>query len=164
MATSKDLYMQFKGHESAWDGSNTTTLVEKEMDTGLSIRGGLVWLIHMVEWFITATLSTDLTHHRACLNSVAGQTSLPTLTAIGTLAYVDVIGKCVSSGGGFVSMPIAEKFLPPVPFAKPNLSLYCAMSGNIAAMQGEDVLARICFTTEELDQAMYQEIAEVWGW
>lgn len=166
-ATTKDLYMNFKDVEVDLDSTTSTaTLVEAETDTGLTIRGGLVWLLHLIEWYFSDDAAAASVTQIACLSTVAGQATMPELTDKGTIAKAQSAFQ-FATGVGFqfgLMQPFAQHYLPPIPIASPQICLYAKTNVDNSNLDGDTIRARIGFTTAPLDNAMYTEIAETWGW
>jgi hypothetical protein len=71
----------------------------------------------------------------------------------------------VTGGHGYIHNPQQVTYLPPIPYAWPNLTIYAQETeANHAVLRGDAVEVRCAFTTEKLDSKLVQEIAEVWGW
>lgn len=164
MATTRDLYVQFKSIEGVY-GANATTLQEDTVDTGLSIRGGLVWCIHFIEWWThMGFTSPNLQTYDLVLSTVPGQAALPALGDRGTIGYYSGRTYLNTSGAGLIHQPHMQQLLPPVPIAAPQLVLYAQCGADLAGDRNQPFAVRIGFTTAPLSAAMYTEIAETWGW
>lgn len=166
MAKAKDLYMNFANVLLSYDASNSATLVSAKVDTGLSIRGGLVWLIHFIDfWFANDPSAGHVTQQMA-LSTVNGLAAMPEITDKGLIERVD-LQSFYYTAAGFqygVGARKKENHLPPIPMASPQVVLYAKTAADITTIRGDAIKCRIGFTTAELDAAMYTEIAEVWGW
>lgn len=159
-----DMFMQFKDITVLLNGANTSTLEEQEIDTGLSIRGRLVWLIHLIEvsiplWSFTAPLVLDVG-----ASTRVGLAAMPPLGDPGVLFRASLSAHVATEGGMVHTSPMQLRYLPPFPLAAPKLSVYAQSDADEAAFQGKPVSVRLGFTTAPLDAAMYTEIAETWGW
>jgi len=162
VAKPKDLYMN-TCRIKLKTAASSVTLVEAKKDTGLSVRGGLIWLLHAVEFFFVAAHSTTV-RSKLLLSTVPDLATFPALGDRGVISVGEVLTMLSSSGGGWLKQPIVNKYLPPIPLASPNISLYWMSSVDVAEIRLVDMEARLLFTTAPLDQKTYVEIAEVWGW
>lgn len=162
-ATSKDLYMQFLDVSVLLDGSDIRTLVSGKVDTGLSIRGELAFLIHKIEvLFATGQDTGGLQTVSLCtLGSLA---AMPDLGGQGVLCKAERGLAWATSGITQITGPTALHYLPPLPLAAPEIHVYAQGDTDISALRGQKIEARLGFTTIPLDAAMYTEIAETWGW
>jgi len=164
----KDIFMQFAALRVALDGVATQTLKEAKLNTGLSIRGGLIWLIHRIEFIADGILTAAGVSGRLweALSTLPNQALLPELDDKGCLAQMVRIAEAAAASDGIGSsiMPKVFHFLPPIPLAAPSLSFYAKTGLHIASMVDEVQTCRIGFTTAPLDQGLYAEIAEVWGY
>lgn len=164
MANSKDLYMQFADVSVNLDSSNTTTLVEGNVNTGLSIRGGLVWLIHLIEIIFAEGETTASVTQNIALSTTPDLAAMPDLGDAGVICKAEKQVILVTSGVAFNLQPSAFHYLPPIPLAAPQISIYANTTADNSPLRGDLVEARIGFTTVPLDSALYAEIAETWGW
>jgi len=155
------MYMNFKAIEVSLNGSDTTTVVEEQVPTGLSVRGLLIWQIHQVEWF--SDQSEADCEIRAALSARTGLVGVPLLGDDGVYAWWARQTKLVTEGIHESLMPFHQPFLPPVPLAAPAISLYARTLADVAALQGTIVRVRIGYTTAPLDANAYLEIAETWS-
>jgi hypothetical protein len=163
--TSRDLYMQFKDISVALNASDSSYLVTDEMDTGLSIRGQLVWLIHLIEVFFQYTTGgSGAQVINFALSTVADLAALPALGDKGCLIVAQKEMAIATNGISYFNAPQQLKYLPPIPLAAPNLSIYAQTTADVSTLRSTTIKARLGFTTAPLDNAMYTEIAEVWGW
>jgi hypothetical protein len=166
-ATSRDLYMQFDGAMVTSDGADATTLVSTTIETGLSIRGMLVFLVHQIEviWQAPQWVSPLAGEPRFALSTVEGLAAMPALNDKGTIAKFHWENYLNTSGaaGGIESHKVRH-FLPPVPIAAPSITAYLKFENDAAGWQSSPFEFRICFTTAPIDAGMYTEIAETWGW
>lgn len=155
-----DVLMQFAVVNATWAG-DTSVLAEGAHQTGLSIRGGLMWLIHLIELYLPRVLDAIDNRLYMSLSAMAGRTSMPSVTAKGTLMQIEQSIGLTTSGAVVAHSPIVHHYLPPIPFAGPNLSLYL-QTDNDAAEVSAGSYARVGFTTQAVDSASYAELAEVW--
>ncbi len=163
MAAPKDLYMNFKEITVVTDAANSVTLVEASVDTGLSIRGGFMWLIHLVEMEFDMPFIGTTHSLYAALSVLKGRAVLPTYGQNGLITRYVRTFEALTSGFTNVQEPNRFSFLPPIPVAAPNLSLYAKSSLDHATLRGKDIHCRIGYTTTKLDSAAFLEIAEAWG-
>jgi hypothetical protein len=159
-----DLYMNFATLQGAY-ASTATNLVEVQVNTGLSIRGALIWLIHQVEFEheAVAQAAVDI-EPRYALSTRQGLSVMPGLGDDGVISAGRQLLVIVTSGAMSVQQPQVAQYLPPVPIATPQLSLYLIARVANAAVNSKAAKLRIGFTTAPLDSAVYTEIAEAWGW
>lgn len=162
-ASSRDDYMNFVGTKVML-GADTSVVVKGEIDTSLSVRGGLAWLIHLVEWVMGYWTSPGQLLKRAVLSTRNNLTSYPALYDDG------VIDQCIRDtsyeAGGHATdlwMPKRHGYLPPIPIASSKLALYAHTVAHNAASVGEVIECRIGFTTIKLGAAAYTEVAETWS-
>jgi hypothetical protein len=159
------MFAQFAAVHVDLDSADTTVLVSNRLDTGLSIRGGLLWLIHAIDWYLAMDYSTSSCRQTAALSTVEGLATMPNLQDRGCIDKIQenfIITTAVAINIWY--NPVRHGWLPPVPLAAPSINLYAQCTANIAALRGDEVACRIMFTTAPLDQAAYTEVAEVWGW
>lgn len=168
MAKTTDLYMQFKDVSVALDAANPNDIVEGEVKTGMSIRGGLVWLIHGIEFFFPQEQNALAAHSILvmALSTAKGKAVMPTLAEHGTIAKARRSYAIATTGIGITHAPFTMNFLPPIPLASPSIFVYAkeASGTNHAELRGEVVEARLLFTTVPMEAALYTEIAETWGY
>lgn len=157
-----DVFMQFAALAGVWPAV-TTVLTEVALKTGLSIRGGLMWLIHRIE-FLTELPRTSDSEVAVSLSVRDGLVALPQLDDPGCLAELSVSQYYVTSGGNILQLPFAQHFLPPIPLAAPNLSLYFMSSPDQPTLDGTKIRCRVGYTTSPLDAKSYAEIAETWAY
>ena len=163
--SSTDAFLNFKSWISATNATNAETLVEKKLNTGLSIRGKLVWLVHLIEIFIDARAESGVeARYQWALCTVAGLGALPRLTDKGVIAAGEQLFLFQTNGAESYKTPQQLTYLPPIPLAAPALSLYCRADLDNATFRALDVSVRVGFTTAPLDLGMYTEIAETWGY
>lgn len=159
-----DLFTQFASLVSAFDGSDTAVLVEKQVQTGLSPRAGNAWLVHAVEFFMDGVhFDAAMVVARALLSTSRGLAAMPDLTAKGTIARVDRLSQLATSGAVIIDQPFRVPFFPPIPIASAWLALYVETNIDAAIYRGVKVEARIHFTTIPIDAKVALEIAETWS-
>jgi hypothetical protein len=165
MPQTKDLYMNFRTIATATDGT-ATNLVEQKMNTGLSVRGRLIWLIHQLELhFVMAPAHAVDQAVRIALCTVEGLAAMPNLQDKGVIAVMAQMIHLNTNGEASWLMPWVQKWLPPVPIAAPNISLYVQADFNNAGVQNKPIKARLGFTTLSAEEpGVYTEIAETWGY
>jgi hypothetical protein len=164
MAAPKDLYMQFADVSVEFDSSDSSTLVTDKVNTGLSIRGQLIWLIHQIEVLFSTQEGGASNQQRIAISTREGLTSLPNLGDAGVIAKLEKQFLLATSGISLIHQPHTAKYLPPIPIASPAIHLYAETKNDSANFRGELIEARFCFTTAPLDAKTYTEIAETWGW
>jgi hypothetical protein len=155
-----DVFLQFAVLEGVWPGVSTD-LSEVTMKTGLSIRGGLAWLIHLIEVWVNQQNTTNIAVEVA-LSTIAGLTAMPTPGDKGTVGFFSTHRHLATQGASLKVSPTRHSFLPPVCLASPDLSLYWQASADDATLDGGDVFCRIGFTTTPMEKDLYAEIAETW--
>jgi hypothetical protein len=155
----KDIFMQFAAVVVGFDGADTTNLVSASLATGLSLRAGLIWLIHKIEWEVGLNICTANAGFRGALSVRAGLTVIPQRHQDGVLDALAHHGSC---GGGLQQYEHA--FFPPIPLAAASINIYARTSANVAQAVDDETAVRIGFTTAPLDAQTYQEIAETWGY
>lgn len=162
MVASKDIYMQFRGTSLAIDGTNSTTVVRVDMETGLTIRGGLAWLIHKIEarWSDFPEVDNTIRWGLSALSTLAG---LPNINGDGTLAIGESTVRLTTSGIATFVQPHVQRFLPPLVYARSKISLYAGSQADEAGIRGDFLDVRIGYTTVKLDPAVLTEIIETWG-
>lgn len=157
----KDLFMNFATVEATWPAV-TTVLTEQRHGTGLTIRGGDMWIIHMIEFhmvipFVSASIA------KLVLSTVKGAATIPNAGDKGFIAGASLEYFLNTNGGGILKQPDVQHLLPPMPLASPNVSLYIVSEADDAALDGQTVYARIGYTTVPMDPKAYLEIAETWA-
>lgn len=160
----RDLFLNFMDLTAKYDATDSSSLEETEFGTGLTIRGGLAFLIHQVE-VIFPTFAAD--NDQLCmLCTEKGKSAIGAnqFGDKGVIAYFQRQWAYVTSGGGVIDTPMIARFMPPVPVAAPNISVYLKTSADEAALRAAPVGVRLGFTTVELDPALYTEVAETWGY
>lgn len=158
----KDAFMNFAVLHADTDASASDTLVEAVLNTGLSIRGMLIWLIHLVEVHVPmAEIDMEFQY---CLSTRQGLASMPDLIDDGVISRGGLQTKLTTSGLAILEKPHAMHYLPPIPIATPQVSLYVRAAPDDASARNKPCDMRIGFTTAPLDAAAYTEIAETWGW
>lgn len=161
--TGSDMFLQFADVSANLHGTDTSILVEGVRQTGLSVRGALIWLIHLVEvHFDLLDLVAASAHNmELALCTRKGLTSMPDVGDHGVICKLEAAMK---TGGGPIVGPSVLHYLPPIPLAAPSISLYTKSNSHLASWVDSKLEARIGFTTAPLDAAAYTEIAETWGW
>lgn len=159
-----DLFTQFAALQSAFDGADSSTMTELQVQTGLSPRAGNAWLLHKVEFFIKALhFDAAVVLATMALSTVRGLTAMPDLTAKGVVARMDRITQMATSGAIIIDQPLVINFFPAVPIASSWLALYMQTNIDAANYRGATGEARLHFTTQEIDAGMALEIAETWS-
>lgn len=156
--------MQFKGLCVSLDASDTTTLVSADVDTGLSLRGGIAWLVHAIDVAWMDAVEAVAVVYSVALSTLKGQAVIPDLLAPGCVYRWNLQSTMLTSGRSDIHLQRREVFGPPVPLATPNLTIYASTQVDVAAARGDEIQIRIGYTTIPLEPAIFQEIAEVWGW
>lgn len=176
MPTTKDLYTQWVAIDGAFDSSSLSNMSETNMQTNLSVRGKLVWLIHALEFSFDfndgAIFSGGGASCDVALCTRGGLATMPQHNDPGVIQKFNwgimllEVGTPADQAVGLAEYLFPKKFtyMPPVPIAAGALSLYAQCRVTPAAFNDNLVNVRIAFTTEELDEKMYVEISEVWGW
>ena len=157
------MYMNFMDVSATLDSANSSTLVEEEVATGLSIRGGLAFLIHKVEIIPADIRGTVAEQTLVALSTKAGLTTIPELGDSGCILKYEDTFVYASSGVGFEHGPKHFNYLPPIPLAHPKIVTYVQTIADEASFRSVKVQIRIGFTTIKVDNKMYTELAEVWG-
>lgn len=157
-----DLFLNFKAITCLTDAADSATLAEAKINTGLSIRGMIIWLIHLLEVHMPLAGATCTV--RAALSTRQGLTSMPSQIDDGLICRWEQKQDIAAAGALVVVYPHAAHYLPPIPIATPEISLYVDASPDIAGMRAKPVDVRLGMTTSPLDAAAYTEIAETWGW
>lgn len=161
----KDLFMNFFPMTVLLDAANSTVLVELERPTGLHIRGELMFAVHLIEVGVQivpvagANILVDW-----ALSTVPGLAALPVLGDRGLVAWGQRGISLVTEGESNWQLPVAHRYLPPIPVAASQLSLYAAASADHASLRTLPLRLRMGFTTTPLDAAAYTEVAETWAW
>lgn len=165
-ANARDAFMNY----AAWAtvSADLATLRSGTLNTGLSIRGGLAWLLHKVEAYLSTIIpitETDQSESiQVAVSTIPNQAGIPDWTSQGTVDYWNIESNVrLTTSGAWQTLfrqPLESVHLPPVPLASPQLVGYAISDRAHTAA----VTFRVQFTTQTLDQALYQEIAEVWGW
>lgn len=156
----KDLFMQFGSISGNLDAVDSSVLVDVTVDTGLSIRGEFIWLLHKIEFELDASKANIV--HRIALSSIAGLVAMPNVADRGTIARCIVSTRLEVSGLGVIVSPFVFDFMPPIPLAAPQLTAYAAGSADDAGSQGKSFNVRWGYTTLPISRDVYLEIAEVW--
>ena len=158
----RDLYLNFKDITLLLDGSDSSTVVTQPVPSGLSIRGALIWLVHLVECSVPQT-NVSFTA-KVALSTVSELLAVPNIGDRGCLFRFDWGAYLATEGMHGFFYPLQLRYFPPVPIAAPELTLYAATGADVASLQGKPLQMRLGFTTAPLDAAAYTEIAETWGY
>lgn len=165
----RDMFMNFKALDLTMGA--TGVLAETSWPTGLSIRGGLAMLVHLVEWSFSFPQMIEVDGKAMLDYAMSTRSGLAAMPYIGDDGYVDggmaMFDVRITTSG--MSSQIdrdglcRHSFLPPVPIAAAELNFYTypTLGGGFTAWA---ISVRVGFTTVELDSKLYTEIAEVWGW
>lgn len=165
--TPADMFMNWADVSFVLDNADTSTLIEKEIKTGLSIRGQLIWLIHIIEmyWPLGPAMGAGPgAVLMAALSTRTGLGSFPLAGDDGVITKMEWGWKVATTGAGMALIPQVAHYLPPVPIAAPTISIYGKTNADSSPIRNKTIEARIGFTTAPLDAAAYTEIAEAWGW
>lgn len=150
-----DLYMQWCALEVA---NSVITVQEAYFNTGLSIRGGLMWLIHLVEFYHHGLMGAAQEGEEMGVSALRGLGQvIPKPVDKGCIAYSH-LEACLA--GGIFKAPDVHHYLPPLPFAAPNVSLYAQHDSGAE----HRMFVRIGFTTTPLGAKEYAELAETWAY
>jgi len=164
MAGGTDLYMNFLNVDVTTDAADASALESSEINTGLSIRGGLAMLVHKIEIFFPDELVNGV-YLECALSTRKGLTTMPGLNDGGCIAKARRTPILAGAAYGvLVEYPQTLDFLPPVPLAAPKISLYAAAEADDASYRSKKIEVRIGFTTQPMESKMYLEIAETWGY
>jgi len=154
--------MQFAAGSVSFAAASDT-LVEEELPTGLTIRGGYAWLIHFFEFQFSGLngYTADIGVWSA-LSVTQGLAALPNIDDAGTISRIDLDLFFTTSGGWCEPRTRRDAFLPPLIIANPKLSVYLGATSDMAGFQNQECFFRIGYTTVPIDQRSYLEIAETW--
>lgn len=156
----QDLFMQFAAYSVVAHITDPQQLVSADFPTGLSIRGEFIWLMHLIE-FSNWNPSID-NWGAMVLCAVPGLVALPDLNDRGVIAR-DVRYAHLNTNGGWANAnPSRHSYLPPIPFASPNITLYAQMQVDEEGQQAVTLECRIGYTTLPVSKDVYLELAEVW--
>lgn len=158
-----DEYAQFKDLVVTLDGSNSTTLVEVQHDTNLSVRGGFIWEMHALEYIIEGISLGAVMRTQWALSTQKGKAAIPELGDTGLYARGEYVQIMTTSGAIASIWPQWFVWAPAIPCASPNLSMYAKTSVDAAAVRGTKIRARLHYTTKKTDANVYTELAELWG-
>lgn len=161
-ANPTDVFMQFAAIGGVWPGV-TTVLTEVALKTGLSIRGGLMWLLHQIE-FATSQPAANASIMSMALSVRDGLVTMPTIEDPGCLAELTMMRLVTTTGATTWAFPHVQHFLPPIPLAAPNLSLYFRTTTDDSGLDTNRASVRLGYTTTPLDAKAYAEIAETWAY
>lgn len=162
--THKDVFMQFKDFRINLDAADSSALVEVTVDTGLSVRGQLMWLCHLIEAWNPIRAFANPVICEMALSTRVGLAVFPEIGDAGLVFKASHAGHVITTGGQTTRDPHQLQYLPPIPLAAPRLSIYAQMDADEAAYRGVLLAARMGYTTTPLDAGAYVEIAETWGW
>ena len=158
----QDLYTQFFPFELELATSDSSDLVEDAHGTGLSIRGTYIWLIHAIEWLPMFNEPTSV-QMLLSLSKLKGESTIPGVMDNGCIGEARTLSGVATSGAITQWVPFLQRFLPPIPFAAPNISLYGKTLTDSANWRGVAMRARLHYTTVPIDPDVYVEIAETWA-
>lgn len=167
--TSGDLFMQFKSLKGKTNATDSETMAGIDFATGLSVRAPLLWLVHKLEFdFDLATMMTTPDEHvvQVALSTIAGLTVMPRIGDHGIIGIMDMVcghGAVGNEGGFTMRSPETIDYLPPIPIAAPNLTIYVRAAPDVAALRSTYHEVRIGFTTAPIEKDAYAEISEVWA-
>lgn len=159
-----DLFMNWMDVSVTSDAANSSTLVEGQVKTGLSVRGQMAYEIHKVE-FYPADTSVANSIQTICICTEADLATMPNLGDKGVICKMRE--RLMYAGAAFAHgllRPIVWKSEPATPLAAPNISIYYQTAADEAALRSQTIEARIGFTTIPLDSQVLMEIAETWGY
>lgn len=161
-ATPSDLYMNFLECSVTMNASNSSTLESSAVNTGLSIRGQLAFLIHKIEVVPPYQGNTEEVI-RYAISTRDDLSTMPSLGDKGTVFHGHQDYRLATSGAIIALMPHVFDYLPPVPVASPKLVAYVQTAADDSSYRGLELQMRIGFTTVKIDSRMYAELAETWG-
>lgn len=164
--TSKDLFLNFASLMLNI-GAPSTVLVTALLNTGMSIRGALGWLVHQIQWWITDDMDSQVPN--ALWGVLGTRPALAVMPAPEDDGVIDaaylVWGFAAPATGAFgAELGRPRAFNPPIPLASPSVTLYGSSMAADANLQGNKMVVRLGYTTTPMDAALWQEIAETWGW
>lgn len=160
----KDLYMNFKSIPGL-SGAVATDLKEYNVDTGVTIRGHIIWLVHMVQFYIDFDTTSGVTNKiKYALSTLTKLTVMPELTDKGCIAKGQSHLWHITEGGFSRDIPKTQIFLPPIPVASPKLALYVQASVDNAEVRSKNCDVRMGYTTAAAEEGAYTEVVEAWGW
>lgn len=143
-------------------GADASAWEKNEIPTGLSIRGGYIWLIHAIE-FMPVLLAVTIDRLTFAVSTRKGLMAVPNLPDDGLLAICDIHANDATPGFQQMVFPHEKRFMPPLPFASPNLTFGVIGKTDEISMRGINHEARVYFTTLAVEEGVYTEIAEVWS-
>lgn len=155
--------MNFVDLEGLTDAADSSTLEETTINTGLSIRGAMIWLVHKVE-IIWPRFTVDEADLTACLCTVGGLAAMPSMADRGVIWKSQRTLEAGAAGRSYEPLKESEGYLPPIPLAAPSISIYLATATDQTELRAKMIQIRVGFTTAPLDAQAYTEIAETWGW
>lgn len=157
-----DVFMNFAMIRATINAANSSTLAKGSVQTGLSVRGNLAWLIHRLE-LIIPTQNDGYNWVDAVLSANPGHSTLPSLDDDGVIAHMREGFNIKTSGASPIDFPKKDTFMPPVIYAKKTMNLYVKSNTDYAGYRNKDVLIRIGYTTIPVEEGTYTEVAETWG-
>lgn len=161
--TPQDMYMNFLDASGTHDSANSSTVTSTEVATGLSIRGNLAFLIHLIEILFYDTASLAEEAQNIGISTRAGLSSVPELGDQGCI-FADKFVKEFNTSGTSYNVGLKQvRYLPPVPLAAPKIVTYVATDADEVNIRSQKIHVRIGYTTEKIDSKMYTELAETWG-
>lgn len=162
MAGQSDLYTQFFVVTNSTDASNSTTLTHTRQSTGLSIDGNRFWLIHAIDYDYTITHAAS-NRMRSSLAVTDTFTAFPEMDQPGVIDVNKFHATIVTQGISVDDWVRTANFLPPIPIANPNITLYNNTSVDNVAHRNVETHARIRYTTIPANQATILEVSQLWA-
>lgn len=160
-----DLYAQVFDMRVVVNTENSTALNEAPHSTGLSVRGNHAWLIHSINLWTHSPVFLPAAHAvYATVCTVKGMAQIPTPGDPGVVHYFAAGLQYVTEGMTYWKEPMEDRFLPPIPLAAPNISLYVKTSLDTVSLRGIPIIARLHFTTVPMTPEIWTEIAETWAY
>jgi len=157
--TPTDMFIQFASLQIDLTGVLLLSILK---NTGLSVRGGLMWLIHWVELYQSGGcvgLAAGGTEYLA-LSTLNGLPQIPNVGDKGLIAREDFFSTMVTTGASDAWARRRTPFFPPMPLAAPHLVFYARR--NVSTTTAP-VYCRVGYTTTHLEAKEYAEVAEVWA-
>lgn len=156
--TKKDKYINIAVGSVTMSAANTLT--ESEILTNLSIRAGLAWEIHFVDFQVSnSDLIAQNDHTNIVLSGKQGEAALPNLISDQYIAGYHLLVAFVTSGHSIIDVIKRVRFPKPMIFLKDKMSLYGFSAGQSGALTG---LCRIGYTVTPVKAMTALEIAETW--
>lgn len=159
-----DELMQFATVSVRLDASDASALVDAPLQTGLTVRGDMVWKIHRLDIRMPHTAGVTDYVLAAGLSMRAGLAGVPLTSDPGCIYRWDRQFDIAANGVVYQGWPVVDTFMPALPIAGPTARLYAALDADQAVMRNQLIAVRIGFTTEKMTKAMWQELLDVWGW